>query len=123
MEQLKGFQQNQAEIVKAIQDLRERVVSVEESTKSAHHRLTSQEEQTKAIYELAYEVKAFGKQQEQIIKQQGEMLSLMKEHDGRLDKLERAPGDSLLSYWKILVGALVTGVAGYVMAVLTNKAP
>ena len=121
MEQLKTYQLNQVELVKNITDLRERITRVEESTASAHHRIDSQEEQTKAIYELAYEVKAYGKQQEQIIIQQGEMLEMMKGHGGRLDKLERAPGDSLLAYWKIFIGAILTGGGGIVVGYLANK--
>jgi len=121
MEQFKSFQQNQIEIVKGLHEVRERVVIMEQSMESVKHRLDAQEEQTKAIYELAYEVKAFGQKQEQILAQQGEMLSLMKEHDGRLDKLERAPGDNILSYWKIFVGAIIAGAGGYIFAIWTTK--
>lgn len=123
MEQLKTYQQNQMEIAKSMTDIRERVTRVEDSTKLAHHRLDAQEEQTKAIYELAYEVKTYAKQQDQIIAQQGEIIALINGHGDRLTTLEKAPGESLLSYWKLFIGALVTGAAGYVIAMLSTNTP
>ncbi len=108
------FQENQMEIVKGISEIKQRITIVEQSTKSAHHRLDSQEEQTKAIIKMSTSIEYMARQVE-------DMLVLLKEHDGRLDKLERAPGDSLINYWKLFIGALVTGGAGVLIGLIKNK--
>lgn len=107
------FQENQKEIVKSISQVRERVTINEQSTKSAHHRLDSQEEQTRAIVKMSTSIEYMAKQVES-------MLELLKEHDGRLDELERAPGQNVLGYWKLFLGALITGGAGILIGILTQ---
>lgn len=93
--------------------VKERVVAAEQSTRSAHHRLDSQEEQTKAIYELAHEVKT-------VIAQQSEILSLLQKHDGRLDNLEKKPGNSALQAWKWVLTAVVGGIIGMGFTLLAS---
>lgn len=98
--------------IKNLEDIinkgRERIVIVEQSTKSAHHRLDSQEEQTKAIIKMSSSIEYMAKQVE-------DMVNILKEHDGRLDKLERAPGDTMIAYWKLFVGAIITGGVGIII--------
>lgn len=90
---------------------RERMVVVEQSTKSAHHRLDSMKEQTNAIIRMSTSVEYMAKQVE-------DMLGILKEHDGRLDKLEKSPGDTMIAYWKLFIGALVTGGAGVLIGLI-----
>ncbi|WP_353106278.1 hypothetical protein [Acetoanaerobium noterae] len=111
---LKNFQQfhdNQKDIVKSINTINERMVAVEQSTKSAHHRLDFQDEQTKAILDISGNIKYMAKQVE-------ETVGILKEHDGRLDKLEKAPGDALIAYWKLFLGAIITGSAGLIVGLV-----
>ncbi len=77
------------ETVKEIPDIKERMTSAEASSKSAHHRLDSQEEQTRAIVKMGVAV-------EQMAKETKETIALLKEHDGRLYDLERVPGEAVL---------------------------
>lgn len=105
------FQENQKEIVKGLTEIRERITIVEQSSKSAHHRLDSQDEQTKAIIKMSSSVEYMARQVE-------DMVGILKEHDGRLDRLEKAPGDTMISYWKLFIGALVTGGAGIIVGLV-----
>lgn len=99
------FQENQKEIVNTLSSLRERTVITEQSTKSAHHRLDKQEEQTEAIVKISTSI-------EHLAEQVKDMLSLFKEHDDRIVKLERAPGDNINRLWKLFITASVTCAAG-----------
>lgn len=105
------FQENQKEIVNAMANMRERIVQTEQSAKSAHHRLDRQEEQTQAIVKMSNSVEYMARQVE-------ETIGILKEHDGRLDKLEKAPGDAMVAYWKLFIGALVTGFTGIVVGAI-----
>ena len=118
---IKTHEQLFSEIKKSVQNLqestgkdRERIIIVEQSTKSAHHRLDSQEEQTKAIIKMSTSIEYMAKQVE-------DMVNILKEHDGRLDKLERAPGDTMIGYWKIFYGALIAGLAGILITIIVTK--
>ncbi len=101
-------------IEQSVGSVKERVVVVEQSSKSAHHRLDSQEEQTKAIIKMATNIEYMARQIE-------DMLYLLKQHDDRLDKLERAPGEEMKRYWKLFVGALITGCAGIIIGTLFKR--
>lgn len=107
----KEYNINLLELVKGQTELRERMTAAEQSTRSAHHRLDSQEEQTKAIYQLAYEVKGFGEKQTEI-------LNLLTNHDERLDKIEQAPGNTAINAWHWLLVALAGGAIGMGFSIL-----
>ncbi len=77
------------EAIKELPDIKERMTAAEASGKSAHHRLDSQEEQTRAIVKMGVAV-------EQMAKETKETIALLKEHDGRLYDLERVPGEAVL---------------------------
>ncbi|MBN2796241.1 MAG: hypothetical protein JXR88_12595 [Clostridia bacterium] len=113
MKHFEQFQENQKDMVKGIAEVRDRIIIAEQSSKSAHRRLDSQEEQTKAIIKMSTSIEYMAKQVES-------MLELLKEHDGRLDKLEKAPGDHVLGYWKLFIGALITGSAGIFIGLIMN---
>lgn len=114
LKNIETLQGNQKDIIKDITTIRERIVIVEQSTRSSHHRLDSQEQQTKAIVKMSASVEYMAKQVE-------ETLCLIKEHDGRLDILERAPGNSILGYWKIFVGAIVSAGGGLVLGLILKN--
>jgi uncharacterized protein YceH (UPF0502 family) len=103
--ELDKFSLNQNENVKNQRDMQERVAIVEQSSKSSHHRLDNLEDQTKAIIRVSVSV-------ESMAGKITEMVDMYKNHDDRIDKLEREPGDRVLRYWQAFVGALVTGAAG-----------
>lgn len=107
------FHENQKELAKSVSELREKTTAIDQSVKSAHHRLDSQEEQTKAIVKMSTSIEYMAKQVE-------DTLVLLKEHDGRLNKLERAPGDNVLSYWKLLIGASITSIVGLLIGLAMN---
>ena len=105
------FNENQKDIVTRLSDLREKVAVIDQSCRSAHHRVDSIHEQTQAIVKMSSSVEYMAKQVE-------ETLKILKEHDGRINRLEHAPGEQVLSYWKIFIGALVAGGAGVVVGIL-----
>jgi len=107
------FQEKQKETEKEIRQIRERITVAEQAIKSANHRLDTQEEETKAIIKLSGNIEYMAKQVE-------DMLVLLKEHDGRLEKLEKAPGDKMLDYWKLFIGALITGGSGVLIGMIIN---
>lgn len=109
---------DQREIVKGCHEIRERTTATEQSTRSAHHRLDTQEEQTKAIYELAYEVKSFGTKQEQIIEQQGQIIKLLTDHDDRIVNLETKDGKEALKKNEWMSDQLAGGLIGVVMTII-----
>ncbi len=103
-----------ADLERTVGTVKERVVVVEQSTKSAHHRLDSQEEQTKAIIKMATNIEYMARQIE-------DMLLLIKQHDARIDELERGPAEQVRHYWKLFLGALITGCAGIVISALIKR--
>ncbi|MGX8797242.1 hypothetical protein ACR6HW_14325 [Fusibacter sp. JL298sf-3] len=100
-----------ADLERVVGTVKERVVVVEQSTKSAHHRLDSQEEQTKAIIKMATNIEYMARQIE-------DMLYLLKQHDERLDAIEKRPGNALIAYTKLFISALITGGVGIALGML-----
>lgn len=100
-----------ADLERVVGTVKERVVVVEQSTKSAHHRLDSQEEQTKAIIKMATNIEYMARQIE-------DMLYLLKQHDERLDAIEKRPGNALIAYSKLFISALITGGVGIALGML-----
>jgi hypothetical protein len=88
-----------------LSSLRERVAVVEQSTKSAHLRIDNIQEQTQAIIEMSASIRYMAKQVE-------ETVSILKEHDSRLETLEKLPGDNVVKALKVLltlfIGALIS---------------
>lgn len=107
------YNENLQEIVKGQHELRERVTATEQSTRSAHHRLDSQEEQTRAIYQLAFEVKGLSEKH-------SEILDLLTDHDKRLEHIEQAPGNKAIKAWQWLLVAFAGGCVGMVFTIAAN---
>jgi methyl-accepting chemotaxis protein len=93
------------EIVKGQHEIRERVATVESSSKSAHHRLDSIEELTKSIHEMSYAVKSMSSQF-------ADVLSLIKDHDGRIEVIERQPGTLAIKGWTFIGGIVLAAMIG-----------
>ncbi len=89
-------------------EVRERLKGVEESTKSAHHRIDALDNQTQAIFDMSASIKIMAKQVE-------DMLKVLKEHDCKIDRLERLPAEKVYNYWQIAVGSLVSAGVGVVI--------
>lgn len=90
-------------------ELREKAIEFENSAKSAHFRLDNMEEQTKAILKLGLAV-------EQMTFEIKEVIESYKEHENRLDKLEKAPADTVMKYFRQVVGLLVSAGVGYILS-------
>lgn len=90
-------------------ELREKAIEFENSAKSAHFRLDNMEEQTKAILKLGLAV-------EQMTFEIKEVIESYKEHENRLDKLEKVPADTVMKYFRQVVGLLVSAGVGYILS-------
>lgn len=92
----------------------ERLVIAEQSTKSAHHRIDAIEEQTEAVTRLAVSVEHIATQNQEILKE-------MKVQRDDIIILKNKPAQDVYNYWKLFLGALVTGAAGVLIGLLANK--
>lgn len=95
-------------------DMKLKSEKLEASTKSAHYRLDNMEEQTKAILKLGVAV-------EQMTFEIKEIIESYKEHENRLDKLEKAPADTVMKYFKQVIGLLISAGIGYILSKLGGK--
>ena len=102
VKEINQYHSNQQEIVKGQHELRERVKGVEESSKSAHHRLDDLQELTKGVADLAYQVKRATEQTEMVLKELGL-------HRKEIDDLKERPNKTMWIYlehaFKYLIGA------------------
>lgn len=132
-ETVKDIHRNIREIVKGQTDVRERLVKTENNIETICGRIAQQEEHTKAVTRMSISI-------EHMAEQVKEAISLLKDHDGRIadlervpneeiktllettaqrvEKLERAPGELLLSWSKLAIGTLITGGAGILVGTL-----
>ena len=94
-----------------LSELKSKSVEAEASTKSAHFRLDNMEEQTKAILKLGVAV-------EQMTSEIKQIIESFKEHENRLDKLEKAPTDTVMKYFKQIIGLLISAGIGYILSKL-----
>jgi soluble cytochrome b562 len=104
VKEIDTYNKNQIEVVKGQHEIRERLTSVESSTKSAHHRLDDLQELTKCVSDLVYQVK-------RSTEQTTEVLAQLSKHRSELDELKMKSGKSLEDYFrhgmKYLIGAIV----------------
>ena len=96
------------EIVKGQHEIRERVATVDASSKSAHHRLDSIEELTKSIHEMSYAVKSMSGQF-------AEVLTLIKEHDDRIETIEKKPGIIAVKGWALVGSIVATAIVAFIL--------
>lgn len=112
--ELEGARENHTDI---IGKMNERLAIVDQSSRSAHHRLNAQEEQTKAISDLAASVKMIAARLE-------ELIASIKNHGERLETLERQPALDAYNRQKrakelafsVTVTAIVSGALAYLVA-------
>lgn len=112
--ELDSARENHTEVISKIS---ERLAIVDEAGKSAHKRLNSQEEQTKAMIETAAAVKVISSKIE-------ELIESIKHYGARIDVLERQPATDALEREKrakqrtfdVIVTAIVTGGITYIVA-------
>jgi methyl-accepting chemotaxis protein len=105
-------------------ELGERVAALEESNKSAHHRIGEVREQTTAIHQLASsvehmagEIRSLSKSMDERSKQMDERLNKqddrLDEYDERLDQLVRTPGEQAIKAAKSLAYLVAAALIGY----------
>lgn len=111
-EECKRLSDDGRNITAELGDVRERVAIAEQSTKSAHHRLDSMEEQTKAVIRLAVSVENMSSKME-------DMIAIHKDHDGRISDLEKQPGDVALKRNHWIAITLGSGAIGMLFTVLS----
>ena len=103
------------EIVKGQHEIRERVATVESSSKSAHHRLDSTEKLTDAIVTLAGEVKDVSKDTKAILERMEKQELRTEKHDERIERLEDAPGMIAIKGWLFVGGFIGTAVLSFLI--------
>jgi len=86
IQELDSARENHTEIIGKIN---ERLGIVDQSSRSAHHRLNAQEQQTQAIAEMAASVKLISEQIKDVV-------TTIKTHDSRIVSLERTPSKEIL---------------------------
>lgn len=98
----------------------ERLVKVEESTKSAHHRIDGLEEQNKAIMELAVSTGRIADKVDAIDCKVDKVINTREADVKRIDTLEREPGNEMLRLKKaaneMLVRNVVSALFGAALA-------
>ena len=86
--------------LECVAQIAEKLTIVEQSTKTAHKRIDDVHAQTTAIVEMGTSIKMMAKQVQ-------DMLEMLKNHNDRIECLERAPGDNLKSKWQDVSKALI----------------
>lgn len=85
-----------------------RLTKLEESTKSAHHRIDKMEETQSEIHQLAMSVNSLAISVEQSQKNQEAMAA-------RLTEIELKPSRRWDQVTMVLIGSIVAAVAGYLL--------
>ena len=91
--------------LECVAQIAEKLTIVEQSTKTAHKRIDDVHEQTTAIVEMGTSIKMMAKQVQ-------DMLEMLKNHQGRIEILERLPGEELKGYWKVFLFAVLGAIGG-----------
>ncbi len=111
-----------ADIRKDIRDIEKEIKRIDVkatealgSSKSAHHRLSTIENQTNAILRLTGSIEYMGEQVK-------ELISVVKEQDKRLDALEKQPGIVALKGWWIIAGAILSALGGFLISPILRHA-
>lgn len=86
-------------------DIYSKLTSIEESTKSAHHRIDSMEKHTEAVIKLSVSV-------DNVAKQVTEIVQLYEAHNERIITLENKPAQTIYGYFQIGLASLITGIVG-----------
>lgn len=94
-------------------EIRERMTAVEQSVKSAHHRLDTQDKLIGSVQKLTQQVIQLASD----VKNMREDISLMAT---KVDKIEKIPISRYNSIVKTLITAIVSGAAGYFVNIVLN---
>lgn len=86
----------------------QRLVAVEQSTKSAHHRIDAVEEQQDVLHELVTSVSVLAEQMSHMRESQAET-------NRRLTEIENKPAKRWDAVWGALIGAVVGGLAAAII--------
>ncbi|MDY3303096.1 MAG: hypothetical protein SOW78_02290 [Clostridia bacterium] len=94
-------------------EIRERMTAVEQSVKSAHHRLDTQDKLIGSVQKLTQQVIQLANE----VKNMREDINLMAT---KVDKIEKIPISRYNSIVKTLITAIVSGAAGYFVNIVLN---
>jgi DNA polymerase sigma len=104
------------EFAKGTDEVRERLTAVEESTKSAHHRIDNFNGQAEAIIRMSMSVDSLAEQVKEsnaLIKEQDiRHNNLIEKMEERVTALENKPGIIATKGWIYLLSLLATGLFG-----------
>ena len=103
-------------IIEGKKELRERVTIVEQSSKSAHHRLDSMEKLTEAIAELANGLRDLSKDTRTILDRMEKHDELFGWYGGRIDKIEKRPGVIAVKSWVFVGTIFATAILSFIIA-------
>ena len=91
-----------------------KIISLESSAKSAHHRISEMSKHTEAVIRLSVSV-------DNVVEQIGNFVKLFESHHSRITTLENRPAQTVYGYFQIGVVTLVTGLIGFFLGlILTN---
>ena len=113
VKEIDKYHNNQQEVVKGQHEIRERLSTVEASSKSAHHRLDDLQELTKGVADLAYQVKRATEHTEKI-------LETLSAHDKKIIDLEMKSGKTLEDYFRHGVKYLIGAILAYLFVLATH---
>jgi len=110
------------EAVKELPDIKERIRSTEESTKSAHHRLDDMKALTTAVFELAKEIRGIASGMTELLSRQEKHGEELEKHSEKINTLENAPGRELVETSKLaknkMIEMAVSAVFGAVIVLI-----
>ena len=105
---LKKLDDKVEELEKCSNEMKIKIEKINESTKSAHSRLNEIGEQTLAIYKLSVAV-------ENMAEQFKEFAMNFKEHEERIDTLEKAPGKQAYDLQRQIIITIVLAIVGFAL--------
>lgn len=111
---LKKLDENVDKLNKCSQENQIKIEKVDESVKSAHNRINEIGEQTLAIYKLSVAV-------ENMAEQFKEVNNNFKDHENRIDSLERAPGEEAYDREKQVKNYILIAIVGAVLGAIFMK--
>lgn len=115
VKEIDKYNGNQIEMMKGQQDIRERLMEVISSAKSAHHRIDGLSEHSEAVIRLAVSVEQIAKQNEQILAKLGH-------HENEINDLKMKSGKSLEDYFRHGVKYLIGAIIAYAFLLATGGA-
>lgn len=113
-DECKQLRENDRVIMIELGAIKERIVAIEQSTRSAHHRIDGIEGNTEAIIRMSVSI-------ENMTEEIKRLIPILDDHDKRIDDIERGPGDSAVKWWQLIAATFVTGLLGLLFGLALKK--